>query len=120
MKPPLIFLIAVALIAVFATRQFVKQRQENAANDASPVRSLLVEVTDKREYRTPDRRSRQREEIPVENIRYKAWFRPLDGSDEMTLMVGADDYQKIDKGYRGELKVQGTRFISFISQESGR
>ena len=120
MKPPLIFVLAVALIAIFATRQFIKQRQENAVNDASPVQSLLVEVTNKQEYRSPDRRSRQREHIPVEDIRYKVWFRPLNSDDERVFVVPEADYQKVQKGTQGELKVQGTRFISFVAQESGK
>ena len=113
MKPPIIFLVVVALIAVLATRQFIKQRRENAANDASPVRSLMVEVKTKREYLAPDRRSRQRDQIPVEDMRYEAWFHPLNGAEDIKLTLGASDYHQIDKGSRGELQVQGTRFIRF-------
>lgn len=43
-KPPLIFIIVLAIIAVLATRQFIKQRREVAVNDASPERSLQAEV----------------------------------------------------------------------------
>ncbi len=60
-KPPLIFFIVLAIIAVLATRQFIKQRRETAVNDASPIRSLSVEVTTKREFPSPNRRSRQLE-----------------------------------------------------------
>ncbi|MFG1174799.1 DUF2500 domain-containing protein [Erwiniaceae bacterium CAU 1747] len=113
MKPPLIFLIVVALIAVLATQKFFKQRREKAANDASPVRSLMVEVKTKREYLAPDRRSRQRDQLPVEDWRYEAWFHPLDGGEDLKLALSAGDYHQIDKGSRGELQVQGTRFIRF-------
>lgn len=113
MKPPLIFLIVIALIAVLATRQFIKQRRENAVNDASPIRSIVVEVKTKREYRAPDRRSRQREHIPVEDMRYEAWFHPLDGEEDIKLVLNAGDYHQMDKGSRGKLEVQGTRFIRF-------
>lgn len=113
MKPPVIFIIVVALIVVLATRQFIKQRRENAANDAAPVRSLMVEVKTKREYRAPDRRSRQRDQIPVEDMRYEAWFHPLNGTEDIKLTLGASDYHRLDKSSRGVLKVQGTRFIDF-------
>jgi len=115
MKPPIIFFVVVALIAVLATRQFIKQRRENAANDASPVRTLMVEVKTKREYLAPDRRSRQRDQIPVEDKRYEAWFHPLNGAEDIKLALSASDYHQIDKGSRGELQVQGTRFIRFTS-----
>ena len=36
-----------------ATRQFIKQRREAAVNDASPVRSMSVEVKTKREFPAP-------------------------------------------------------------------
>ena len=94
-KPPLIFFIVLAIIAVLATRQFIKQRRETAVNDASPVRSLSVEVKTKREFPSPNRRSRQREEIVAEDMKYEAWF------------------HHIEKGAKGELKMQGSRFVSF-------
>ncbi len=55
-KPPLLFFIVLAVIAVLATRQFIKQRREAAVNDASPVRTLMVKVKTKREYPSPNRR----------------------------------------------------------------
>lgn len=113
MKPPLIFLIILAVIAVLATRQFIKQRREVAVNDASPVRSMPAEVKAKRETPMPNRRSRQREVIPVEDMRYEAWFHPLNGAGDFKLILKEKDYNQIDKGAKGELKVQGTRFISF-------
>lgn len=118
MKPPLIFLIVMALIAILATRQFIKQRRENAANSVAPVRSIMVEVKSLREYLAPDRRSRQREHIPVEDWRYEAEFRPLTGEEDIRLVLNAADYQRIDRGSRGELNVQGTRFVSFTPEAS--
>lgn len=118
MKPPLIFFIVLAIIAILATRQFIKQRREVAVNDASPVRSLMVEVKAKREYPAPNRRSRQREHIPVEEMRYEAWFHPLNGAGDFKLELTAGDYHQMDKGTKGELKVKGTRFVSFISGTS--
>ncbi|MEQ4530805.1 MAG: DUF2500 domain-containing protein [Mixta sp.] len=112
-KPPLIFLIVLAIIAVLASRQFIKQRRENAANDAAPVRSLQVEIKSKREFPAPNRRSRQREVIAGEEMRYEAWFHPLNGASDFKLTVKADAYHQMDKGAKGELKMQGSRFISF-------
>lgn len=112
-KPPLIFLIVLAIIAVLATRQFIKQRRESAVNDASPIRSLTVEVKTKREFPSPNRRSRQREEIVAEDMKYEAWFHPLNGASDIKATINASDYDKIDKGTKGELKMQGTRFVSF-------
>ncbi|CAX61786.1 DUF2500 domain-containing protein [Erwinia billingiae] len=108
-----IFFIVLAIIAVLATRQFIKQRREVAVNDASPVRSLPAEVKAKREVPVPNRRSRQREVIPVEDKRYEAWFHPLNGAGDFKLVLKEQDYRQIDQGEKGQLKVQGTRFISF-------
>lgn len=108
-----IFFIVLAIIAVLATRQFIKQRREVAVNDASPVRSIPAEVKAKREVPMPNRRSRQREVIPVEDKRYEAWFHPLNGAGDFKLVLKEQDYRQIDQGEKGKLKVQGTRFISF-------
>lgn len=87
-KPPLIFIIVLAIIAVLASRQFIKQR-----------------------------RSRQREVIAGEEMRYEAWFHPLNGAGDIRLTVTAKDYHQMDKGVKGELKVQGSRFISFTPEK---
>lgn len=113
MKPPLIFFVILAIIAILATRQFIKQRREVAVNDASPVRTVTVEIKAKREYPASGRRSRQRDVIPVEEMRYEAFFHPLNGAGDFKLVLNAADYHLIDKGARGQLKVQGTRFVSF-------
>ena len=112
-KPPLIFIIVLAIIAVLASRQFIKQRCERAADDAAPVRTLQAEVKNKREFPAPNRRSRQREVIAGEEMRYQACFQPLDGAHAITLTLKAADYHRLDKGAKGELRVQGSRFLSF-------
>ena len=66
----------------------------------------------KREFPAPNRRSRQREHIPLEEMRYEAWFHPLNGAGDFKLELTAGDYHQMDKGDKGELKVKGTRFIS--------
>ncbi|MHA6313004.1 MULTISPECIES: DUF2500 domain-containing protein [Pantoea] len=112
-KPPLIIIIVLAIIAVLATRQFIKQRRETAVNDASPVRSLTAEVKTKREFPAPNRRSRQREVIAGEEMRYEALFHPLNGASDIKVQLKEGEYHQLDKGTKGELKMQGTRFISF-------
>lgn len=112
-KPPLIFIIVLAIIAVLATRQFIKQRREVAVNDASPARSLQAEVKSKREFPSPNRRSRQREVIAGEEMRYEVRFHPLNGASDINVQLKEAEYHQLDKGARGELKMQGTRFISF-------
>ncbi|MDZ7279799.1 DUF2500 domain-containing protein [Pantoea eucrina] len=112
-KPPLIFFIVLAIIAILATRQFIKQRREAAVNDASPVRAMAVEVKTKREVPSPNLRSRQREHIVAENMKYEAWFHPLNGAGDFKVALSADDYHRMDKGVKGELKMQGSRFVSF-------
>ncbi|PLR34329.1 DUF2500 domain-containing protein [Chimaeribacter californicus] len=111
-KPPLIIVLVLLLIAGLATRQYLKQRRTAAENDAAPVQHLVVTVSGKREFPAPNRRSRQREVIPVEEMRYEVSFTPLDRGP-MTLVLSAPDYQQIDKGARGTLALQGTRFIAF-------
>lgn len=114
-KPPLLFFIVLAIIAILATRQFIKQRREVAVNDASPLRVIPVEVKTKREFPSPNRRSRQREVIAGEEMRYEAWFHPLNGAGDFKLVLSADDYHQIDKGVKGQLQVKGTRFVSFVT-----
>lgn len=116
-KPPLIFIIVLAVIAVLATRQFIKQRREGAVNDASPVRALQAEVRTKREFPAPNRRSRQREVIAGEEMRYEALFHPLNGASDIKVQIKEAEYHQLDKGARGELKMQGTRFISFTPEQ---
>lgn len=112
-KPPLFFIAVVVLIAVLATRQYLNKRREDAENDRSPVRSLQVEVSAKREFPVPNRRSRQRENIVAEDMRYEVYFRPLLGGSEIKMPLSQQQYQQIDKGTQGTLSLQGTRFISF-------
>jgi len=113
MKPPLLFIIVLAVIAVLATRQFIKQRREAAVNDASPVRTLTVEVKTKREFSVSSRRSREREVIAGDEMRYEAWFHLLNGESDIKMRVSESDYHLMDKGTQGELTLQGSRFIQF-------
>ncbi|HIE3546351.1 TPA: DUF2500 domain-containing protein [Yersinia enterocolitica] len=118
-KPPLLFIAVVVLIVVLATRQYWQKKRQDAENDRSPVRSLQVEVIDKREVLAPNRRSRQREEIVAEEKRYEVYFQPpLSGvevkkSNEIKIVLPQQEYNRIEQGAKGTLRLQGTRYISF-------
>ncbi|EKN3570570.1 DUF2500 domain-containing protein [Yersinia enterocolitica] len=118
-KPPLLFIAVVVLIVVLATRQYWQKKRQDAENDRSPVRSLQVEVIDKREVLAPNRRSRQREEIVAEEKRYEVYFQPLlsgievKKSNEIKMVLPQQKYNRIEQGAKGTLRLQGTRYISF-------
>ncbi|HHL2561558.1 TPA: DUF2500 domain-containing protein [Yersinia enterocolitica] len=118
-KPPLLFIAVVVLIVVLATRQYWQKKRQDAENDRSPVRSLQVEVIDKREVLAPNRRSRQREEIVAEEKRYEVYFQPLlsgmevKKSNEIKIVLAQQEYNRIEQGAKGTLRLQGTRYISF-------
>ncbi|AJJ24408.1 DUF2500 domain-containing protein [Yersinia enterocolitica] len=119
-KPPLLFIAVVVLIVVLATRQYWQKKRQDAENDRSPVRSLQVEVIDKREVLAPNRRSRQREEIVAEEKRYEVYFQPLlsgvevKKSNEIKIVLPQQEYNRIEQGAKGTLRLQGTRYISFV------
>ncbi|HHH1142879.1 DUF2500 domain-containing protein [Yersinia enterocolitica] len=118
-KPPLLFIAVVVLIVVLATRQYWQKKRQDAENDRSPVHSLQVEVIDKREVLAPNRRSRQREEIVAEEKRYEVYFQPLlsgievKKSNEIKMVLPQQEYNRIEQGAKGTLRLQGTRYISF-------
>ncbi|MBJ7222100.1 MULTISPECIES: DUF2500 domain-containing protein [unclassified Brenneria] len=110
--PPLL-LLAVALILTLAWRQYRRQRNQEALNDAAPLRTLLTEVKTKREFLRSRSRSREHQVMMPEAWRYEATFRPLQGGADITLRLSASDYHQLDKGMRGMLQVKGTRFVGF-------
>lgn len=118
-KPPLLLIAVVVLIAVLATRQYWQKKRQDAENDRSPVRSLQVEVVEKREVLTPNRRSRQREEIVAEEKRYEVYFQPLisglevKSDSKIKMILPEQEYNRIEQGAQGTLRLQGTRYIGF-------
>lgn len=118
-KLPLLFIAVVVLIVVLATRQYWQKKRQDAENDRLPVRSLQVEVVDKREVLAPNRRSRQREEIVAEEKRYEVYFRPLLSGIEVSkgsnikMVLPQQEYNRIEQGAKGTLRIQGTRYIGF-------
>src|SRR5471030_3518746 len=116
--PPLIILLVVVAIAIFAIRQYFHQRRENANNDSAPQRDVMVEVTAKRDWLSPNRRSRQREQIPVEDRKYEAYFKPLNGGAMIKLNLEQRAYDELAKGQQGILSVKGSRFIAFAVQDA--
>lgn len=125
-KPPLLFIAVVILIVVLATRQYWQKKRQDAENDRSPVRSLQVEVIDKREVLAPNRRSRQREEIVAEEKRYEVYFQPLlsgievKKSNEIKIVLPQQEYNRIEQGAKGTLRLQGTRYISFTPNSAAK
>ncbi|CRY56039.1 MULTISPECIES: DUF2500 domain-containing protein [Yersinia] len=119
-KPPLLLIAVVVLIAVLATRQYWQKKKQDAENDRSPVRSLQVEVAEKREVLAPNRRSRQREEIVAEEKRYEVYFQPLLSSidastdSKIKMIVPQQEFNRIEQGAKGTLRLQGTRYIGFV------
>ncbi|CNJ14357.1 DUF2500 domain-containing protein [Yersinia mollaretii] len=118
-KPPLLLIAVVVLIAVLATRQYWQKKRQDAENDRSPVRSLQVEVAEKREVLAPNRRSRQREEIVAEEKRYEVYFQPLisglevKSDSKIKMILPQQEYNRIEQGAQGTLRLQGTRYIGF-------
>lgn len=112
-KPPLFIVVIVVVIAVLATQRYMQKRRQDAVNDTSPVRTLRVEVSAKREFPAPDRRSRQREVVVAEDMHYEVYFRPLNGGGDMMFTLPQQTYAQLDKGAQGILSVQGSRFVRF-------
>lgn len=115
---PFLLLGAFVLIVLLAGRQFLRQRRQDAINDAAPLRSILVVVKNKREFSRTRRRSREHQIAMSEDIRYEATFHPVYGGAELTLRLTHAEYHQIDKGSQGTLQVKGTRFVSFAPRAS--
>lgn len=118
-KPPLIFVIVMLAIAVLAIRQYRNQQREAARNDAAPVRTVPVKVTAIRTVLWPDRHSRQREVVPLEEKRYQVTLQPLNGEPTLTFLLrDAQPFRPSHAGQQGWLTVQGSRFIAFHESET--
>ncbi|CNL52302.1 DUF2500 domain-containing protein [Yersinia aleksiciae] len=125
-KPPLLLIAVVVLIAVLATRQYWQKKRQDAENDRAPVRSLQVEVVEKREVLAPNRRSRQREEIVAEEKRYEVYFQPLlsgimvENDSKIKMILPQQEYNRIEQGAQGTLRLQGTRYIGFTPNSAAK
>ncbi|GAA0483257.1 MULTISPECIES: DUF2500 domain-containing protein [Tatumella] len=114
-KPPLIFIIVIVAIILLAGRQFFRQRSENALNDASPVVTQQALVVSKRDFTADNRRSRQREVIAGEIVRYEVTFRREPVGDDFSVQMSEEQYNQCRVGTTGALRMQGTRFIGFTA-----
>ncbi|CNL28055.1 DUF2500 family protein [Yersinia aldovae] len=130
-KPPLLFIAVVIVIVVLASRQYWQKKQQETENDRAAVRSLQVDVSDKKKVLAPNRRSRQREEIVAEEKRYEVYFRPsvnsmgikngidIKGGNEakngsgIKMVLPQQEYNRIELGAQGTLQLQGNRYIAF-------
>lgn len=76
-------------------------------------------MAEKREVLAPNRRSRQREEIVAEEKRYEVYFQPLLSSidastdSQIKMIVPQQEFNRIEQGAKGTLRLQGTRYIGF-------
>lgn len=118
-KPPIFIIAIVVVIAVVASFRYLQQRRQNIENDAAPLSVKKVVVATKREKPSNDRRSRQREVTPPEDsIRYEIWFALQSGGMEMKMRVEAAEYNAVTVGDKGTLSYKGTRFVSFVPEET--
>ncbi|VDZ56175.1 Protein of uncharacterised function (DUF2500) [Serratia odorifera] len=49
-------------------------------------------------------------------MRYEITFRPLRGGENIVVRVKQPQYEQIEQGAQGSLKMQGTRFVSFTAE----
>ena len=75
-------------------------------------------MTAQREDLSPNRRSRQREQIPVEDKKYEGYFKPQNGGSELKLVLDEAAYHQLAKGQKGVLSVKGSRFVAFTAQDA--
>ncbi|MDX5630462.1 MULTISPECIES: DUF2500 domain-containing protein [unclassified Brenneria] len=107
-----LLILALALIAVLAWRQYQQQRNQEARNDAAVLQTISAQITAKREF--PRARTRPRDsDYRVESMFYEATFQPLNGGPAIALRLDKADYNRLDKDMRGMLQVKGTRFVGF-------
>ncbi|BDH44215.1 hypothetical protein TUM12370_02590 [Salmonella enterica subsp. enterica serovar Choleraesuis] len=112
-KPPLFFIVIVAVIVVLAAVRFMHQRGEAQAMQLSPVSQVAADVVALRERPGQDRRSRQQEVIPAGTImHYEADFALRDGA-KLTFRISEAQYRALEQGMSGTLVFQGTHFIKF-------
>lgn len=116
-KPPLFFVLIVAIIILFASHHFWQKRKQDQLNANSPIRSVQVEVVGKKAYPYPDRRTRQRQVVPVEDMRYQVDFHNLMSGQTMTFYLSPQQYDAIEQGSIGTLQLQGTRFIQYTMKK---
>ncbi|MER3383742.1 DUF2500 domain-containing protein [Pectobacterium aroidearum] len=114
---PWLLALAVGAILVLAARQYRRQRQRDAQNDATPLRIVAAEVRHKREFPLTRRRAREHQMMAVEDMRYEVTFRPITGGATITLRLENADYHQLDTGMQGSLQLKGTRFIRFVPQQ---
>ena len=115
-KPPLFFIVIIALIVIAASFRFVQQRREKAENDAAPLVQKRV-VGNKREKPLNDRRSRQQDVTPAgTSMRYEASFKPQSGGLEQTFRLDAQQYHTLTVGDKGTLSYKGSRFVDFTAE----
>lgn len=117
MNKPILLIIVLAIIAVFATKRFFDQKKQNEINDNALTVGYLVHVKDKKDYPYPNMRSRERDVVSPETFRYEIYFQPLSSGEVMKVIVSEPQYRDVELGAKGKLYMQGTRFIRFEPSE---
>lgn len=113
MNKPILLIVVFAIIAVLATKRFFDQRKQNEINDSALPASYSVMVESKKDYPYPNMRSRERDVVSPETFRYEVYFKPLNNAEVIKVIVTETQYQEIEQGSQGTLRMQGTRFLSF-------
>ncbi|MEH2922289.1 DUF2500 domain-containing protein [Samsonia erythrinae] len=114
---PWLLVLTVGVILVLAVRQYRRQRQREALNDAAPLRIVAAEVKHKREFPRRRQRAREHQIMAVEDMLYEVTFRAVVGGATITLRLERADYHQLDTGMQGSLQLKGTRFIRFVPQQ---
>lgn len=117
MNKPILLIIVLAIIAVFATKRFFDQKKQNEINDNSLPVSQLVLVKEKKDYPYPNMRSRERDVVSPETFRYEIYFQTQASGEIIKVIVSEQQYQDVTLGTKGKLTLQGTRFIRFEPTE---
>lgn len=117
MNKPILLIIVLTVIAVLATKRFFDQRKQNEINDNAVPVSYSVVVDSKKDYPYPNMRSRERDVVSPETFRYEVYFKPLNNTAVIKVIVSESQYQAIEQGRQGTLRMQGTRFLSFEPDE---
>lgn len=103
------------IIVTSATYRFFEQRKQRISDDNAPVKLYMVEVVDKEQVTTNDRRSRDNDVNGPETTHYyQVTFRlTTDDRNDLTLKLDKASYQEIELEMKGRLFMQGSRFVKF-------
>lgn len=118
-KIPFFFIVIIAVIITLASFRYFAQRRDAAQHALMPLVNCRVAVIAKREVPVSDRRSRQRQVTPVEDmLRYDVDFDPTDGGAVLTFRLSAAQYRKLSVGDTGTLRYRGSHYEGFFLKDA--